>query len=361
MSSSTTALHQAGQSIWLDNITRTMLDQGTLDGYIAELSVTGLTSNPTIFEKAIGHGEAYDAQVHALQQRGLDDEQTFFELAIADLQRACDAFAAVHKRTAGLDGFVSLEVSPELAYDTAATIAQAKDLHTRMDRPNVYIKIPGTPEGLPAIEEAIYAGIPINVTLLFDSAQHLAAAGAHMRGLERRVADGLAPNVPSVASLFMSRWDKAVAGTVPAELENRLGLAIGGRAYRAYGEFLACGRVQRLMNAGALPQRLLWASTGTKDPAASDVLFIEGLAAPFTVNTMPEATLLAYADHGGAPVAMPLDGGDAETELAAFAAAGVDVGAVAAKLQQEGADAFVDSWRSLIGTLASKRAALAAS
>ena len=361
MNRPTQALHDAGQSIWLDNITRTMLDEGTLDRYIADLSVTGLTSNPTIFEKAIGEGSAYDAQVHEVQQQGLDDEQTFFALAIADLRRACDAFAAVHTGTAGLDGFVSLEVSPELAYDTEATIAQAKDLHARMDRSNVYIKIPGTPEGLPAIEEAIYAGIPVNVTLLFDSAQHLAAAHAHVRGLQRRVAAGLAPDVPSVASLFMSRWDKAVAGSVPPELENRLGLAIGGRAYSAYRDFLASQPVQQLMNAGALPQRLLWASTGTKDPAASDVLFVEGLAAPFTVNTMPEATLLAYADHGGEPLVMAADGAASETERAAFAAAGVDIDALAAKLQQDGAEAFVASWRSLIGTLASKRAALAAS
>ena len=361
MNSRTKALHDAGQSLWLDNITRTMLDDGTLERYIAELSVTGLTSNPTIFENAIGKGDAYDGQVQELQGRGLDAEATFFELAIADLQRAADAFAAVHRRSAGLDGFVSLEVSPELAYDTDATIAQAKDLHARMARSNVYIKIPGTPEGLPAIQAAIHAGIPVNVTLLFSSEQHLAAADAYLRGLERRVADGLAPDVPSVASLFMSRWDKAVAGTVPAELENRLGLAIGGRAHRAYREFLASGRVQRLMNAGARPQRLLWASTGTKDPDASDTLFIDGLVAPFTVNTMPEATLLAYADHAAAPVAMAPDGGDAETTLSAFGLAGIDIDALAARLQQEGADAFVASWRSLVATLDAKHAALSAS
>ncbi len=361
MNSRTKALHDAGQSLWLDNITRTLLEDGTLGRYIAELSISGLTSNPTIFENAIGKGDAYDGQVQELQGSGLDAEATFFELAIADLQRAADAFAAVHERSAGLDGFVSLEVSPELAYDTDATIAQAKDLHARMARPNVYIKIPGTPEGLPAIEAAIHAGIPINVTLLFSSEHHLAAADAYLRGLERRIADGLAPDVPSVASLFMSRWDKAVAGTVPAELENRLGLAIGGRAYRAYREFLASDRVQRLMNAGARPQRLLWASTGTKDPNASDTLFIDGLVAPFTVNTMPEATLLAYADHAAAPVAMAPDGGDAETTLSAFGLAGIDIDALAARLQQEGADAFVASWRSLMGTLDAKHAALSAS
>ena len=361
MNSRTKALHDAGQSLWLDNITRTMLDDGTLERYVAELSVTGLTSNPTIFENAIGKGDAYDAQVRDLQGAGHDAEATFFELAIADLRRAADAFAGVHERSAGLDGFVSLEVSPELAYDTDATLAQARELHARMDRPNVYIKIPGTTEGLPAIEAAIHAGVPVNVTLLFSSEHHLAAADAHLRGLERRIADGLAPDVPSVASLFMSRWDKAVAGSVPAELENRLGLAIGGRAYRAYQELLASDRVRRIMNAGGTPQRLLWASTGTKDPNASDTLFIDGLVAPFTVNTMPEATLHAYADHGAAPAALPADGGEAEAQLAAFAQAGVDVGALAAQLQREGAEAFVGSWRSLLATLESKHAALSAS
>lgn len=360
MNAKTQALHDAGQSLWLDNITRTMLDEGTLKRHVAEHSITGLTSNPTIFEKAIGEGDAYDAQVNELQGRGLDPEQTFFELAIADLRRAADIFAGVHERTAGLDGFVSLEVSPELSYDTAATIAQVRDLHARVQRPNVYIKIPGTPEGLPAIEESIYAGIPVNVTLLFSREQHLAAADAYLRGLERRVADGLAPDVPSVASLFMSRWDKAVAGKVPAELENRLGLAIGGRAYRSYREYLASDRVLRIMNEGARPQRLLWASTGTKDPAASDVLFIAGLVAPYTVNTMPEATLLAFADHGEPPVSLLPDGGDAEATLTDFAAAGIDVDAVAAQLQKEGAETFVASWRSLVATLEAKHAALAA-
>ncbi len=356
----TQALHDAGQSLWLDNITRTMLDDGTLAGYIDELNVSGLTSNPTIFEKAIGSGDAYDTQIQELLEQDLPDEQVFFHLAIDDLQRAADEFAQVHERSAHLDGFVSLEVSPELAFDTAgATIAQARDLHGRMERPNVYIKIPGTKEGLPAIEEAIYAGIPVNVTLLFDSAQHLACADAYMRGLERRVADGLPPDVPSVASLFMSRWDKAVADSAPAELQNRLGLAIGGRAYRAYVELLASPRVMRLMNEGARPQRLLWASTGTKDPAASDTLFIDGLAAPFTVNTMPEATLHAYADHGGPVQPMAPDGGDAEAELAEFAAAGFDVGEIAAKLQTDGAASFVASWTSLLETIASKRSAMA--
>ena len=361
MNQKTKALHDAGQSIWLDNITRTLLDDGTLERYIADLSVTGLTSNPTIFEKAIGEGDAYDAQIGELQSRGLGAEETFFELAITDLRRAADLFAGVHERSAGLDGFVSLEVSPKLSDDTDATIAQVRDLHARVDRPNVYIKIPGTPAGLPAIEAAIHAGIPVNVTLLFSSAQHLAAADAHLRGLERRIEDGLAPDVPSVASLFMSRWDKAVAGKVPAALENRLGLAIGGRAYKGYLEYLASDRVHRVMNAGARPQRLLWASTGTKDPKASDTLFIDGLVAPYTVNTMPEGTLQAFADHGVPPVSLGADTTKAEATLTEMAGAGVDVDALAEQLQREGAQAFVASWDSLTRTLESQRAAPAAS
>ena len=355
----TQALHESGQSLWLDNITRPMLDNGTLAGYIGELSVSGLTSNPTIFEKAVAGGSAYDAQIQELVRGDADDADVFFALAIDDLRRAADELAVVHERSARLDGFVSLEVSPELAYDTDATVAQAAALHARADRPNVYIKIPGTPEGLPAIERTIHAGIPVNVTLLFSSEHHLAAADAYMRGLERRVADGLPPDVPSVASLFMSRWDKAVAETAPPELVNRLGLAIGGRAYRNYVELLASPRVRRLMNAGARPQRLLWASTGTKDPNASDTLYVDGLAAPFTVNTMPDATLLAYAEHGAPVRHLDPGGGDAEAVLAEFARAGIDVGALAAQLQHEGADAFVASWRSLLETISSKRSALA--
>ncbi|MCU0314178.1 MAG: transaldolase [Solirubrobacteraceae bacterium] len=358
----TAALNAAGQSLWLDNITRTMLDDQTLAGYLDELSVTGLTSNPTIFEKAIGAGDAYDDQIAEVGADGsLSDEQVFFALAIDDLRRAADLFAEVHERTAHADGFVSLEVSPELAFDTEATVAQARELYARMERPNVFIKIPGTPEGLPAITRAIHEGIPVNVTLLFDSAHHLAAADAWMAGIERRIADGLPPDVPSVASLFMSRWDVKANPELPAELRNRLGLAIGGRAYVAYGELLASPRMQRLMNAGARPQRLLWASTGTKDPDASATLYIDGLASPYTVNTMPDGTLHAFAGHGAAPPALlPPGGGDAEDVLAAVARAGVDVAAYAADLQRAGAAAFVDSWHALLATIAGKRAAVTA-
>lgn len=352
----TKALHEAGQSLWLDNITRTMLDDGTLAGYIEDLGITGLTSNPSIFEKAIAGGGPYEAQIQECQAEGLSDEDCFFELAVADLQRAADLFLPAHEASGGVDGFVSLEVSPELAYDTAKTIEQATVLHAEAGRPNLFIKIPGTPEGLPAIEEAIYRGIPINVTLLFSTDQYLAAAEAYHKGLDRRIAEGLSPDVRSVASLFISRWDVAANEDVPPQLHNRLGIAVGQDAYRAYRELLASDRFQKLENQGARPQRLLFASTGTKDPNASDILYIDGLAAPDTVNTMPENTLLAYADHGPAepPILSP-DGGDSATVMKEFTEAGVDLGALAGRLQSEGAEAFVKSWKSLIGTIAAER------
>jgi transaldolase len=351
----TARLRQLGQSLWLDNITRTMLRDGTLKGYIDELSVTGLTSNPTIFDKAISGGEAYDEQIAELSPGATSTEEIFFELAIADLRDATDLFGQVHEQTAGVDGYCSLEVSPKIADDTAATIEQAAQLHSRAERDNLYVKIPGTEAGLPAIEESIYAGIPINVTLLFDTEQYLASADAYMKGIERRIAAGLDPDVPSVASIFMSRWDVAVSGEVPDELHNRLGLAVGYRAYRAYRELLESQRMQRLMNEGARPQRLLWASTGTKDPEASDVLYIEGFASPFTVNTMPEPTLHAFADHGDVGEPVPADGGDAEEVLARFGEAGIDVDALAARLQEEGKQAFAKSWEDMLGSIEAQR------
>ncbi len=360
MTPPTRALHDAGQSLWLDNITRTMLDQGELAGFIDELGITGLTSNPSIFDKALADGDAYDDQVRELHGQGLSDEEVFFEVAISDLRRACDLFLPAHERSARFDGWVSLEVSPELAYDTQATIAQARSLHLRMDRSNLFIKIPGTPEGLPAIEAAIHAGIPVNVTLLFDRDQYLAAADAYLSGLERRVADGLAPDVCSVASIFMSRWDGAVQDSAPDGLRGKLGLAVGGRAYKAYRDLLRSERMLRLMNLGARPQRLLWASTSTKDPSLPDTLYVDGLFAPFTVNTMPDSTMRAVADHGSVPErGLPEDGVEAEAALDAFEQAGIDVDALAAELQSKGADAFVKSWSGLMQTIASKRAALA--
>jgi transaldolase len=354
----TAKLHDIGQSLWLDNITRTMLADGTLRGYIEELSVTGLTSNPTIFDKAISGGEAYDQHIIELSQNGHEPEEVFFELAIADLREATDLFREAHEHTAGVDGFCSLEVSPKLADDTRATIEQAARLHAKAERDNLYVKIPGTKAGLPAIEESIFAGIPINVTLLFSREQYLAAADAYMRGIERRIEAGLSPDVPSVASIFMSRWDVAVTGKVPDELHNRLGLAIGYRAYRSYREVLDSQRVQRLMNEGARPQRLLWASTGTKDPEASDILYIEGFASPFTVNTMPEPTLHAFADHGRVGDLVPPDGGDCEEVLAEFVEVGIDVDALAEQLQEEGKEAFVKSWNDMLDSIESKRGAL---
>ncbi|HLH88851.1 MAG TPA: transaldolase [Xanthobacteraceae bacterium] len=354
----TQALHDLGQSIWLDNITRDLLNSGGLRRYIDELSVTGLTSNPTIFDQAISKGDAYDVSIRQKVAAGKSGEKLFFELAIEDLTQAADLFRPIWDRTSGLDGWVSLEVSPLLAYDTRATIAIAKELHDQAGRPNVMIKIPGTPQGLPAIEESIFAGVPVNVTLLFSNAQYVAAADAYMRGIERRIKAGLQAEVASVASIFVSRWDAAISGKVPAALEDKLGIAIGRQAYRSYRELLASPRWMRAYNEGARAQRLLWASTGTKNPKASDVLYVEAMASPYTVNTMPEKTLNAFADHGKVGATMPVDGGDADAELARFAAAKVDVDALAQQLQDEGAKSFVKSWKDLLGVIDSKSTVL---
>lgn len=354
----TRLLHNLGQSLWLDNITRDLLDSGTLEGYIEELSVTGLTSNPTIFDHAIKNSKAYDAAIRKKLDEGKSGEELFFELALEDLTRAADLFRPIYERTSGVDGWVSLEVSPLLAHDTASTLAAAMSLHKRAGRPNLLIKIPGTKEGLPAIEEAIFAGVPVNVTLLFSREQYVAAAEAFLRGVERRIDAGLRPDVGSVASVFISRWDAAVAGKVPAALNNRLGIAIAQRSYQAYRDLLGSPRWQRIYNAGAHPQRLLWASTGTKDPKAPDVLYIKALAAPFTVNTMPEGTLKALADHGDLREIMSADGGDCETVLSQFGTAGIDIDDLAAILQDEGARSFANSWNELMGVIASKSATL---
>jgi transaldolase len=351
----TEKLHAAGQSLWLDNITRDLLTSGILERYIADLSVTGLTSNPTIFDKAIESTSAYDAAIRA---SGKEGEKLFFELAIDDLRQAANLFRPIWERTKGTDGWVSLEVSPLLAYNADSTIEEAARLHADGDRPNLFIKIPGTPEGLGAIEEAVLAGVPVNVTLLFSREQYLAAADAYIKGIERRVEAGLDPAVGSVASVFVSRWDVAVQGQ-PDELHNRLGIAIAKRTYRAYRELLDSPRWQRLANEGARAQRLLWASTGTKDPDASDVLYVRALAAPFTVNTMPENTLLAFGDHGEVTEFLPADGGNAEETIAGFAEAGVDVDALALRLQKEGAESFDESWNQLLRCIAEKSEALA--
>ena len=352
----TRALYDLGQSIWLDNITRDLLTTGTLERYIDELSVTGLTSNPTIFDQALKNSSAYDDAIQARVREGKSGEALFFELALEDLTRAADLFRPIHDRTNGVDGWVSLEVSPVLAHDTRRTLAAAEELHGRAGRKNLLIKIPGTKEGLAAIEEAIFAGVPVNVTLLFSREHYLAAAGAYLRGIERRIAEGLDPYVGSVASVFISRWDAAVAAKVPDALKNQLGIAIAGRIFRACRTELSSARWQRAYNLGARPQRLLWASTGTKDPKASDTLYVKNLAAPLTVNTMPEATLKAYADHGEVGPMMPPDGGDCEEVLGRFAKAGVDVAALAAQLQDEGAKAFVKSWNELLERIAAKSA-----
>ncbi len=355
----TRQLHALGQSLWLDNITREMLDNGTLERYIADYAVTGLTSNPTIFNEAIGGG-AYDAAIREKAGAGKSGEALFIELALEDLRRAADLFSAIHERTGGVDGWVSMEVSPLLAADTAGTIAAAKAIFRDAQRANLFVKIPGTPEGIPAIEEAIFAGVPINVTLLFSREQYIAAAEAYLRGIERRLAAGLDPRVESVASVFISRWDRALGADVPAQLHNRLGIAIGGRTYRAYLDLLASKRWRDLAAKGAHPQRLLWASTGTKDPMLSPNLYVEAFAAPNTVDTMPEKTLLAFAKDGRVASPMNEDGAAAESLLGRFAQVGVDVDALAHKLQVDGAKAFVVSWQELMQRIASKSAALAA-
>jgi transaldolase len=354
----TEQLHALGQSIWLDNITRDLLTSGTLQRYIDELSVTGLTSNPSIFDHAVTHSKAYDEEISRQARGGKTGEALFFELAIQDLTKAADMFAPIHKRTAGVDGWVSLEVSPLLAHDTAKTVAEARELHAKAKRSNLFIKIPGTLEGLPAIEETIFAGVPVNVTLLFSRDDYVRAADAYLRGLERRVAAGLDPDVRSVASVFVSRWDKATLEKVPAELRDRLGIAVSQQSYKAYRDLLESERWQRLEGYGARPQRLLFASTSTKDPQASDVLYIGALAAPNTVNTMPEETLLAFGEHGSVTHAMPRDGGDAEQVLVAITRTGVDVSALAKQLQDEGAKGFVDSWKELLGAIETKSKAL---
>ena len=354
----TQKLHDTGQSLWLDNITRDLLTSGTLKRYIDTLSVTGLTSNPTIFDHAVSKSSAYDLDIRALTKSGVPHEDLFFELAIADLQRAADLFKPIHERTAGVDGWVSLEVSPLLAYDTARTVTAAKTLHEAAARPNLFIKIPGTKEGLPAIEEAIFSGVPVNVTLLFSREQYLAAAGAYLRGLERRIAAGLSPDVRSVASLFVSRWDKATMEKLPAELRDRVGIAVATSTYAAYRDLIDSDRWQRLENSGARPQRLLFASTGTKDPAAPDTLYIGALAAPNTVNTMPEETLLLFADHGDVSGVLPRDGGEALDTLEAVARAGVDPADLATSLQSEGAKSFDNSWSDLLKAIDAKSHAL---
>ena len=354
----TQALHELGQSLWLDNITRTLLDDGTLARYIAELSITGLTSNPSIFDKAIGGGDAYDSGIREGLRQGLSGEALFIELALADLRRAAKLFGPAFAASGHMDGWVSMEVSPLLVADTDGSIAAARHIHNQGHCANLFVKIPGSPAGVPAIEECIFAGIPINVTLLFSRAQYQAVAEAYMRGIERRLKVGLDPRVHSVASLFISRWDVAANAQLPDELHNQLGIAVARQTYRAYRELLASTRWKKLAAAGAPVQRVLWASTGTKDPSAADTLYIDALAAPDTINTIPEKTLHAFADHGKVGSTLPADGGDADAVLAKIAAAGVETDALAEKLQRDGADAFVTSWRELLQRLADKAGVL---
>ncbi len=353
-------LHDAGQSIWIDSITREMVNSGTLKHYIDDLAVTGLTSNPSIFDKALQGSADYDAQIQELLDAGRSGEDLFFELAITDLQAAADLFARVHEETDGVDGMVSLEVSPELAYDTDKTTAAAADLAARADRPNLFIKIPGTEQGLPSIHDTIAAGIPVNVTLLFDQHQYLAQSDAYMRGIEDRIENGLDPAVTSVASIFVSRWDVAIAGKVPDELADGLGITASVKTYAVHNEVYESERWQKLATKGARPQRLLFASTSTKDPSWDDTRYVKALAAPDTVNTMPEETVLAFADHGEVGEMVPPDGGDVDARLAAYEEAGIDVDALGAQLQTEGAEKFVASWTDLLSCIEGKTSDVAA-
>ena len=355
MNANTKRLHDLGQRLWLDNISRELLNKGTLAGYVAELSVTGLTSNPTIFEHAIGSGSFYDDAIQKCAALGESDEGIFFELALDDLTRAADQFRPIFDASCGVDGWVSLEVSPLLAHDTANTVRAAKALHARAERPNLFIKIPGTPAGIAAIEQSIFEGIPINVTLLFSREHYVAAAEAYLRGIERRIAAGLDPTIASVASLFVSRWDSAVKEKTPSQFHNRLGIAIAMRTYQAYRDLFASKRWQKLAAAGARPQRLLWASTGTKDPVASDTLYLEALAAPDTINTIPEKTLLAFADHGKVGTPLPVGGGYADAVLEEFRREGINDEALATQLQREGVETFAKSWRGLMSRIREKR------
>ncbi|HET8554969.1 MAG TPA: transaldolase, partial [Rhodanobacteraceae bacterium] len=354
----TRQLHDLGQSLWLDNITRGILDDGTLERHIKEYTLTGLTSNPTIFDKAISGTETYDDAIREKAGQGKSGETLFVELALEDLRRAAKLFKPVHESTHGMDGWVSMEVSPLLANDTAATIEAAASIHHQAACDNLFVKIPGTPEGVPAIEESIFAGVPVNVTLLFSSDQYQAVAEAYMRGIERRIEAGLSPKVASVASVFISRWDVAVKDEVPEDMHNKLGIAIAGRVYRAYLDTLASERWQKLAKAGAQPQRLLWASTGTKDPKAPDTLYVTSLAAPDTINTMPGKTIEALADHGELHGAMSTDSSEAEAMLKRFVDAGVDIDALAHKLQVDGAASFVKSWKDLLDHIAEQSKAL---
>ena len=354
MNPNTEKLHRLGQRLWLDNMSRELLQNGTLARYIKELSITGLTSNPTIFEHAIGSGTLYDAAIHSLAARGLSGEGLFFELALQDLTQAADLFRPIFDSSFGADGWASLEVSPLLANDTAGTIRHAAQLHAHAARPNIFIKIPGTPEGIPAIEQSIFDGVPINVTLLFSREHYVAAAQAYLRGIERRIQAGLSPAVESVASLFVSRWDVAVKEEISPPLHNRLGIAIAMRTYKAYRDLLASERWKKLALAGARPQRLLWASTGTKDPAARDTLYIEALAAPDTINTIPDKTLLAFAEHGKPGAVLPFDGGYGDAVLEEFRREGVDDEALAQRLQREGVQAFAKSWHALLARISEK-------
>jgi transaldolase len=348
-------LHALGQSLWLDSISRLMLRSGALARYVSELAVTGLTSNPTILGHAMAAGSDYDHSLARLVDAGVTDAQDLvYSLALEDLAEAAALFRPAWERTAGVDGYVSLEVPPDVAYDAQATIALARRLHDQAGFPNLLVKIPGTPPGLTAMEETITAGIGVNVTLLFSDTHYLRTADAYLRALERRRAAGLDLNVPSVASVFISRWDAAADPLLPPALHGRLGLAMAQKTYSSHLQLLSDKRWQTLAEAGARPQRVLWASTSTKDPDLPDSYYLGRLAAPDTIDTVPEKTLLAFADHGDPDQRLAPDYAAAERTISAIADAGVDVDILAERLQRQGAGAFGADWAALLDAMREK-------
>jgi transaldolase len=358
------ALHDAGVSIWLDTLSRELLDSGRFAGLIADCAVTGATSNPTIFAKAITGSDRYDDQLRAAAAAGRrDPQELFFELALEDVGRAADLLRATYEASGGRDGFVSLECTPDLADDTQATIDQALELWSRLDRPNVMIKVPATGAGIPAIEELTARGVNVNITLLFSLERYEQVIDSYVSGVERRVAAGRPVDaISSVASFFVSRVDAKVDPLLPAgsDLRGRVAIANAQRAYARSLERFGDERWLTLRESGARPQRPLWASTGTKDPSYSDVLYVEELIAPETVNTMPETTLRAFADHGRVGGTIGIEGSFADETLNLAAEAGVDLATVTAQLEREGVRSFCDSYHDLLDCIVTKLQPLAA-
>jgi transaldolase len=354
-------LHEAGQSLWLDSINRAMLGSGDLARYVDQLAVTGLTSNPTILGHAMAASHDYEGSLRALLAQGVSGPQDLvYAAAFEDLGQAANLFRPAWQASGGEDGYVSVEVPPDLAYDAPATVALARHLHAMAGFPNLLVKVPGTPQGLTVLEELVDAGIGVNVTLLFSDTHYLRTAEAYMRALERRLARGEDLAVPSVASVFVSRWDKAADSLLPKPLHGRLGVAMAQKVYSSYQSLLASDRWRDLEAGGARPQRVLWASTSAKDPALPDTYYVEKLASPGTINTMPEKTLIAFADHGTVGEMLRDDYASGEETVAEVAAKGVDVDALGESLQRQGARAFSADWSALLDAIAAKASSIRA-